>query len=160
MDNNSLRVKHSEFNVFRRWTCVDYLPLLCWKLDIVINVERRIGPANRENVSCDIDYCVSLSLVIDICLLHFLYIFHYGKMEFWRRREFRSSDSMCSWRGRRDEDSVHVARKTKITCSCRRTLTLDTRRFRKGLNSVICNLLLLYVLCDVKIVIFSFVQKL
>jgi hypothetical protein len=30
MDNDSLRVKHSEFNVFRRWTCVDYLPLLCW----------------------------------------------------------------------------------------------------------------------------------
>jgi hypothetical protein len=39
-------------------------------------------PAIRENVSCDIHYGVSLSVVvIDICLLHFLFIFHCGKME-------------------------------------------------------------------------------
>ena len=73
--------------------CVGFQP---FKLDIVIIVERRVGPAIRENVSCDIDYGVSLSLVIYICLLHFLCIFHFGKMELWRRRKFRSCDSMCS----------------------------------------------------------------
>jgi hypothetical protein len=56
--------------------CVGFHP---FKLDIVIIVVRGMSPANRENVSCDIDYCVSLSLVIDICLLHFLHIFQYGK---------------------------------------------------------------------------------
>jgi hypothetical protein len=46
--------------------CVGFYPC---KLDIVIIVERRIGPAIRKNVSCDIDYGVSLSLIIlDICL--------------------------------------------------------------------------------------------
>ena len=43
----------------------------------------------------------------------------------------------------------------------RRALTLDARGFRKGLNSVICDLLMLYLLCDIKIVIFFlYVQKL
>ena len=73
--------------------CVGFQP---FKLDIMIIVERRIGPAIRENVSCDIDYGFSLSLVIDICLLHFLNTFYFGKMELWRREEFRLCDSMCS----------------------------------------------------------------
>jgi hypothetical protein len=91
-----------------------------------------MGPAIRENVSCDIDYGVSLSLVvIDICLLHFLHIFHYGKMELWRSSEFRARYS--------------------------RTLTLDTRWFRKGLNSIaICYC---FMFCDVKIIIFVICTK-
>jgi hypothetical protein len=115
--------------------CVGFQP---FKLDIMIIVERRKGPAIRKNVSCDINYGVSLSLVIDICLLHFLHIFHFGKMEFWRRREFRSCDSMCSWGGRRDEDSVHVTSETRFRASQSNFNPRHFRRFFKGLNSVIC----------------------
>jgi hypothetical protein len=95
-------------------------------LDIVIIVERRIGFAIRENVPCEIDYGVSLSLVvIEIYLLHFLYIFHYGKMELWRSKEFRSCDFIA-----REEEG-----ETRIPCTLparqdsvlyRQTLTLDT----------------------------------
>jgi hypothetical protein len=52
--------------------CVGSHPV---KLDIVI----RMCPVIRENVSCDIDYCVSLSLVIDICLLRFCIHFTMAK---------------------------------------------------------------------------------
>jgi hypothetical protein len=52
--------------------CVGFHP---FKLDIVITVERRTGPAICQNVSCNIDYGVSLSLVIYIFLLHFLHIY-------------------------------------------------------------------------------------
>ena len=73
--------------------CVGFQP---FKLDIVIIVERRVGPAIRENVFCDIDYGVSLSLVIDICLiLHFLCI-SLWENEALETQEFRSCDSMCS----------------------------------------------------------------
>jgi hypothetical protein len=69
--------------------CVGFHP---FELDIVVIVVRGMSPAIRENVSCEIDYGVSLSLVVmNICLLYFLYyIFHYGKMEPWKRREFRN----------------------------------------------------------------------
>ena len=73
--------------------CVGFQP---FKLDIVIIVERRVGPAIRENVFCDIDYGVSLSLVINICLiLHFLCI-SLWENEALETQEFRSCDSMCS----------------------------------------------------------------
>jgi hypothetical protein len=122
-------------------------------------------PAIRENVSCDIDYCVSLSSVITFSACISLWkkwssgdVGNSVHVIPCARDEEGETRIPCTLpeSGPERRDSVHVTRKTRFRALPSNFNPRHFGQFWNWLNSVIWNLLLLY---DIKIVILFYMYK-